>query len=386
MFNFMLASLAVASSLQSLASASVISPRAPRPWSNFNNNVVFTPPTSWVDPRTLYARTLQLSDKSLLITCEIYSPENPLSLPIFRSTDGGATWKEHSRFRDQVNGWGMAYQPILYSLPERFGGYPAGTILAVGTSLPSNKSHAYIDMYASTDGAKTFTFLSHVAYGPGPETVLNGDKAIWEAFLLMYKGKLIVYYSDQRDPRYGQKLVHTTTTDLRNWSPIVNDVAMDYYDGRPGMTTVAHIPINNNYIMTFENCGAPVENCQVNYIVSNDPTKFFGKPIQPIVSNDTAAMSPYGSPFIIWAPLKAGSKDGILIANGNSDSDVYINDYRALPENWMRVNINQKNGYSRDLRVIKDNRGNLKLLVASGGNFGEADTNALIVGVVDIPQ
>ncbi|EXL76523.1 hypothetical protein FOPG_08796 [Fusarium oxysporum f. sp. conglutinans race 2 54008] len=144
---------------------------------------------------------------------------------------------------------------------------------------------------------------------------------------------------------------------------------MECYDGRPGMTTVAHIPTNNNYIMTFENCGAPVENCQVNYIISNDPTKFFGKPIQPIVSNDTG-----------------DDKDGILITNGNTDSDAYINEYKALPENWVRVNINQKNGYSRDLRVINDNRGNLKLLVASGGNFGEAVTNALIVSVDGIPQ
>ncbi|KAM5510018.1 glycoside hydrolase family 93 [Fusarium oxysporum f. sp. phaseoli] len=150
----------------------------------------------------------------------------------------------------------------------------------------------------------------------------RGDKAIWEAFLLMFKGKLIVYYSDQRDPSYGQKLVHTTTTDLPNWTPIVNDATMNYYDGRPGMTTVAHIPTNDNYIMTFENCGAPVENCQVDYIVFNDPTKFFGK-----LSNQSyqtaQAMSPYGSTFIIWAPLKPGSKDGILIANGNTDSDVH---------------------------------------------------------------
>ncbi|KAK2678737.1 hypothetical protein RAB80_003918 [Fusarium oxysporum f. sp. vasinfectum] len=99
-------------------------------------------------------------------------------------------------YHDQVTGWGMAYQPILYSLPEDCGGYPAGTTIAVGTSLPSNKRYAYIDMYASTDGAKTFKFLSHVAYGPGPETVTNGDKAIYEVFLLVYKGKLIIYYSN----------------------------------------------------------------------------------------------------------------------------------------------------------------------------------------------
>ncbi|KAH7210093.1 hypothetical protein DER44DRAFT_660155 [Fusarium oxysporum] len=99
-------------------------------------------------------------------------------------------------YHDQVNGWGMAYQPILYSLPVDCGGYPAGTTIAVGTSLPSNKRYAYIDMYASTDGAKTFKFLSHVAYGPGPETVTNGDKAICEASLLVYKGELIIYYSN----------------------------------------------------------------------------------------------------------------------------------------------------------------------------------------------
>ncbi|KAL1601384.1 hypothetical protein SLS60_006296 [Paraconiothyrium brasiliense] len=384
--HFTLACAALASCLPSSALAASIDSRAISPWTNFNNNVVFRPPADWTDPRTLYARTLQLSDKSLLATCEIYAPDDPLSLPIFRSTDGGATWKEYIRFYDKVNGWGMRYQPFLYVLPQDFGGYKAGTILAVGTSVPKDLSQAYIDIYASTDKAKTFNFISHIAYGPGPETVPNGNKAIWEAFLLMYQGKLVAFYSDQRDPNYGQKLVHTTTTNLRDWSPIVDDVAMPYYDGRPGMTTVAYSKKSKKYVMTFENCGSE-KNCQVNYKVSDSPLTFASAPYSPIVSNDTAQVSPYGSPYIIWTS-KPGATDGsgIFIANGNYDASVYINDDRALPQNWKRVSINQKDGYSRALRIISNTKGQQKLLVASAGNFGEPDTNALTVGVLDVPS
>ena len=91
-----------------LALSATLQSRAPAAWSNLNNNVVFTPPSNWAPARTIYARTLQLPDKSLLITSEIYDNENKnLSLPIFRSQDGGATWKEYSRLYDRVNGWGM---------------------------------------------------------------------------------------------------------------------------------------------------------------------------------------------------------------------------------------------------------------------------------------
>ncbi|RKK67362.1 hypothetical protein BFJ69_g14570 [Fusarium oxysporum] len=120
-----------------------------------------------------------------------FAQHNPAEQRDENENETAGLWRQYT-----VNGWRMAYQPILYSLPEDCGGFPAGTTIAVGTSLPSNKRYAYIDMYASTDGAKTFKFLSHVAYGPGPETVTNGDKAICEAFLLVYKGKLIIYYSN----------------------------------------------------------------------------------------------------------------------------------------------------------------------------------------------
>lgn len=367
--------------------AGPIESRAPSPWSNFDNNIVFTPPNDWNDPRTIYARTLQLADKSLLITTEIYNNDDQLSLPIFRSTDGGATWSEYSRFYDKVNGWGMRYQPFLFTLPVDMGDFAAGTILAAGTSIPKDLSKAWIDLYASTDNGITFGFVSHIAYGPGPEEVRNGALAIWEAFLMMNDGNLVVYYSDQRDwPAHGQKLVHTVTSDLRNWSNIVDDVAMDDNNARPGMTTIAYSPKSGKYVLTFENCGGPI-NCQAYYKVSDEPLAFNDKPAGPIIDNGDPQLTPIGSPYVIWSP-KPGASDGsgVFIANGNSNGAVYINDDEALPGNWKRIDIGQKNAYSRSLRIIESDNGTPKLLVGGAGNFGEAATNAVVVGVVNIPS
>jgi hypothetical protein len=200
------------------------------PFSDFNNNVVFKPTENYTSWKTLYARTVQLSDDSLLITWEDYPPEPPPDyFPIYRSTDGGASWSEYSRVNDTVNGWGLRYQPFLYLLPYDFGGYPAGTVLVAGVSTPDDLSASKIDMYASMDNGLTWEFVSHIAMG-GTEIASNGNPAIWEPFFLMYGNEqLICYYSDQRDPAYGQKLVHVTTSDLRTWGEVVDDVTYPEY-------------------------------------------------------------------------------------------------------------------------------------------------------------
>ena len=69
----------------------------------------------------------------------------------------------------------------------------------------------------------TWSFVSSIATG-GEAISTNGHTPIWEPFLLVANNKLIVYYSDQRDPNYGQKIVHQTSTDGVNWGSVVNDV------------------------------------------------------------------------------------------------------------------------------------------------------------------
>jgi len=74
----------------------------------FDNVVVFTPPSNYTAPKTLYARTVELADKSILATWENYSPEPPpVFFPVFKSVDGGQTWKNFSSIHDTQDGWGL---------------------------------------------------------------------------------------------------------------------------------------------------------------------------------------------------------------------------------------------------------------------------------------
>jgi len=125
---------------------------------SITNVTVFSPPSNYTIPRTLYARTLLLNqdcetDNILLATWENYGPNNNTNpyFPIYQSLDGGATWSERSRVYDQVNGWGNRYQPFLYELPQRVGNWSAGTILLAGNSIPDDLSKTKIDVYASAD-------------------------------------------------------------------------------------------------------------------------------------------------------------------------------------------------------------------------------------------
>lgn len=361
-----------------------IDKRSPAPFSDFTDNTVFLPGSNYTSWRTLYARSLQLSDGSLLMSWENYPPEPPAAnFPIYKSTDGGATWSSFSQVKDQVNGWGLRYQPNLYTLPQAIGSYAAGTIIIAGPSVPQDLSKAYIDVYASTDGAKTWTFVSHIAYGAGPETVTNGNKAIWEPFFLVYNNQLVCFYSDQRDSAHAQKLVYQTTTDLKTWSNPVDAVADSNYDARPGMATVAYIQSTKKWIMTYENCGPG--NCAVTYKVSTSPLTFGSVQGQALHSNDSSAVVPAGSPYVIWTPHPNRTDgSGLIIANGNSREEVFVNEDSAGPNGWKMVNVGQWSAYSRCLRII-DVKGKKKLLLSNGGNLGDGSKNWVACGVVEIP-
>jgi hypothetical protein len=116
---------------------------------------IYAPPSSYKIPRVLYARTTLLTQQdehngTILATWENYSSEPPY-FPIYRSIDQGRTWSEISKVKDEVNGWGLRYQPFLFELPEPIGGFPVGTILLAGSAIPENLAKTQIDLYASTD-------------------------------------------------------------------------------------------------------------------------------------------------------------------------------------------------------------------------------------------
>lgn len=145
---------------------------------------IFSPPSDYNIPRTLYARNEQLPNGDLLATWENYSPEPPLVyFPIYRSKDLGKTWSEISKVQDTANSLGLRYQPFLYYLPEQIGSFKAGTLLLAGNSIPTDLSTTQLDLYASKDNGVTWEFLSHIAAG-GEAVPDNGLTPVWEPYLL----------------------------------------------------------------------------------------------------------------------------------------------------------------------------------------------------------
>ena len=105
-FTFIGLSSAVPSAVQLRA--------APAVFSTFTRNPVYYPLQNAPLWRVAYARALQLSDKSLILTWEDYpygeSATNLDTFKILRSTDGGATWANLSQVADTQNGWGMRFR------------------------------------------------------------------------------------------------------------------------------------------------------------------------------------------------------------------------------------------------------------------------------------
>ncbi|KAE9987900.1 hypothetical protein EG328_001327 [Venturia inaequalis] len=285
---------------------------------------IYTPPSSYKIPRTLYARTLLTSDKTLLATWEDYGPEPPY-FPIYQSRDAGRTWSEIGRVKDQKWGWGLRYQPFLYELPVEYGGYPAGTILAAGSAIPEDLSATQLELYASTDKGRTWNFVSHVARG-GRAIPNNDETPVWEPFLMMYAGKLVYYYSDQRrNDTHGQLLDHQVSSDLRTWDAPVDDVVDPLQNGRPGMPTIAKLP-NGKYIMTYE--------------------WFNSAPDYALVSKDGTV--PNGSPYVVWTP--AGGANGTIVVSCGQRSEVFINRGLAAPGTpWIKVSTPSPSQYTRSL-------------------------------------
>jgi len=374
--------LSLIAAVSLLCGAVIAFPSPELPFSTFSNVTVFVPPANYTDPQVLYARTVELEGGVLLATWENYSPEPPLVyFPIFKSVDGGETWKEISKVTDQVNNWGLRYQPFLYELPVAVGRYPAGTVLLAGNSIPTNLNATRIDVYASLDKGYTWHFVSHVASG-GAAIPDNGIPAIWEPFLLYHEGQIIIYYSDQRDPLHGQKLVHQTSTNLLTWTPPVNDVAYPTYTDRPGMTTVAQLP-NGSFIMTYEYGGGPHLSgtdyeFPVYYRINASPLDFNDSPGLPLIATD--GTQPTSSPYVTWSPI--GGPNGTIIVSSGTLTEVFTNQALGAEEEWKSVPTPEGVSYTRHLRVFRWIPEHL--LIIGAGHLPPSTDNRVTVSVIDL--
>jgi hypothetical protein len=286
-----------------------------------------------------YARAVRRGgSRTLLATFQQFGAPG---FPIYRSLDDGHTWSPLSNVPSTGDATGVWLQPFLYELPRAFAGFPRGTLLCAGNAL-GDFSSTKIQLYASRDGGVTWKFLSTVAEGgaPIPE---NGNTPVWEPFLLLHRNRLICYYSDQRDPEYGQKLAHQTSTDLRRWGPVVDDAVGTDYSQRPGMTTVAQIH-SRLWIMTHEAGGNSGDNFYaVHYKLAKDPESF--GPAPDLLLHDQDGYLPSAAPTVSWSA--SGGPAGTIVVTANSDQDLFVNRHLGDPGRWTRVPSAVPGGYSR---------------------------------------
>lgn len=334
--------------------ASFASTGKPQPFGRFVNNTIYQP----VGNQSItYPRYTELEDGTILATASLSGP-SPAYFPVFRSRDGGASWTWVSNISDTVNGWGFPAQPALAELTEPLGGFDAGTILASGNSWSNNGTR--IDLYASTDRAKSWKFVSHIAEGGRPNTT-NGATPVWEPYLLVYNHSLVCYYSDQRDPKHGQKLAHQVSTDLVNWGAPVDDVAYDEYIARPGMTVVAWIPPIKKWILVHEfpvgNSSSHGVNYPVYYRLADNPLDFRLSEGIPIIINNTTA--PNASPYVVWSPV--GGPNGTIVVSDADRSQVYTNRFGGDADRWEEHATPAPATYSRAIHVLRRHPDNLMI-------------------------
>ncbi|PGH04986.1 hypothetical protein AJ79_06943 [Helicocarpus griseus UAMH5409] len=330
----------------------------PKPYGFFVNNTIYQPKGR---ESVTYPRYTELRDGTILATTALSGyaslpndepvPDNiPAFFPVYESKDGGARWKWVSNIEDTQNGWGFPAQPALAELTEPLGGFEAGTILASGNSWSDNGTR--IDLYASTDRARSWEFVSHIAEGGRPNTT-NGATPIWEPYLLVYDHTLVCFYSDQRDPDHGQKLSHQVSKDLRNWDPPVDDVSYDEYLARPGMTVMDFIPTIKKWILVHElpvgNSSSHGVNYPVYYRLADSPLEFRHSEGLPIVIDDNFA--PNASPYVVWSPV--GGPNGTIVVSDADRSQVYTNRHGGALDKWEQHPTPAGATYSRAIHILK---------------------------------
>ncbi|MEU6548895.1 RICIN domain-containing protein [Streptomyces sp. NPDC046915] len=367
------------------------------------------------------------------------------TLPVYKSDDHGTTWQPLSevkapaylsgdpRYAKYTSNW---TNPYLYTLPQDVGKLKRGTLLLA--SVVSGDDHYYkehkaadpnwtpsndgdredmaIALYASTDDGATWKVVNIVATGGWQGgsagaigrnvAAANKDKQVdplWEPYLMVYKGKLVCYYSDENDytgfdpatgvptldpandtatDSHGQILVHRTWDGRGGqWSGPVVDIAglseamgggkSEIGGGRPGMANVVRTT-DGKWLLTYEYWGGGANTrCRI----ADSPLKFYsGSPTGDGVDSlpvDTGSrpLATGGSPVLIRLP------GGRLVYNAAGSADVWIDESGRGDGVWKEYRTTSKAGYSRDLQYV-EGTGRIAILNNQGTStlaFAEVD-------------
>ncbi|MER5209514.1 RICIN domain-containing protein [Streptomyces sp. NPDC002838] len=345
------------------------------------------------------------------------------TLPVYKSDDHGTTWQPLSevkapaylstdaKYAKYTSNW---TNPYLYTLPQDVGNLKQGTLLlasvvsgddhyykehkaAAPNWTPSNdgdRSDMAIALYSSIDEGATWKVVNVIATGgwqggsagavgqniAGANTNKQVDP-LWEPYLMVYKGKLVCYYSDENDylgfdpatgvptldpandtapDSHGQILVHKTWDGRSaNWNGPVVDVAGLTQDmgggkteiggGRPGMTNVVRTT-DGKWMLPFEYWGG---GANTRYVIADSPLEFYrgsrtGTDVASLpVDSGSRPLARGGSPVIIRLP------GGRLVYNAAGSGNVWVNESGRSDGVWKEYQTTSRAGYSRNLQYVE---------------------------------
>ncbi|QLH77597.1 exo-alpha-sialidase [Halosimplex rubrum] len=314
-----------------------------------DGDALYTPPADAPGAGAMYPRVERLlhddaDGETLLATFEHYASADPDCadpfadefdgavpadrpyFPIYRSTDGGETWDAFSAIRDTENGWGLRYQPVLFELPEAVGPWDAGTVLAAGNSIPDDRSRTKIDVYASEDGGRSWSYVSTVAAG-GRAVPQADETPVWEPELALDADReLVCYFADERhrEEGYDQLVGHRRSVDGgRTWDEEVFDAAVPNGADRPGMPVVTRLP-DGRYVLTFEVVGPTHEGAL--FVKTSPDGRDWGDPEALGSAVETAEGHRLtNGPYVTWTPAggldeadESGGPDGAVVASAKT--------------------------------------------------------------------
>ena len=322
--------------------------------------------------------------------------------PIFESADGGKTWDhisdiydteftkrkyklaEDGTYYEVTEGeegattyynqwWGMVFEPQLFELSEDLGSLKKGTVICGGVTKAND--HCAIVVYYSTDGLRTWNYLSTVALGGKEQTGIGS--AIWEPFFVCENNALYCFFSDERGMADGggQRLVFSKTTDGINWGKPVDvcNYNRENKSFRPGMPVVTKLP-DGRYFMIYEGVNMHSGYLPTYYKITDDIEKW-----KPTEREDGVMPLPLdgGSPYCITL------NDGTLVVGAHGTSKVAINTDSLKTESWTLIDTNIGNAYTRCLVPLLDG----KMMVVSAGAYSAPDPHQLTASIeeIDIP-
>ena len=357
------------------------------------------------------------------------------TLPVYKSDDHGTSWQPLSevkapaylskdlKYAKYTSNW---TNPYLYTLPQNVGKLKRGTLLLASVVsgddayykehkaadpnwTPSNdgdRSDLAIALYSSTDGGASWKVVNVIATGGwqgGSAGAIGRNVAkantyqqvdpIWEPYLMVYKGQLVCYYSDEndytgfdattgvptRDPAndtatdsHGQILAHRTWNGRSaQWSGPVVDVAgltqsmgdgkTEIGGGRPGMTNVVRTT-DGKWLLTYEYWGG---GANTRYLLADNPLDFYrssatGDAVTSLpVDTGSHPLATGGSPVVIRLP------GGGLVYNAAGSGNVWVNKSGRSDGVWKEYQTTSRAGYSRDLQYV-DGTGRIAILNNQG--------------------